>query len=43
VLFENRLPDAAGTPKLLPSAFKSELNAAGLGFAFEPFADSRAS
>jgi hypothetical protein len=43
VLFENRLPDASGTPKVLPSAFKSELNAAGLGFAFEQFADSRAS
>lgn len=43
VLFENRLPDATGTPALLPSAFKSELAAAGVGFAFEQFADSRAS
>ncbi len=43
VLYENRLPDASGDPKKLAAAVKTELNAAGTGFAFEQFGDSRAS
>jgi hypothetical protein len=45
MLYENRLADATGTPKVLPSAYKSELQTAGVGtgFGFEQFSDSRAS
>jgi hypothetical protein len=43
VLFENLLPDASGSPAVLPAAYKSELQAAGIGtgFAFEQYADTR--
>lgn len=43
VLFENLLPDATGNPKTLATAVKTELNAAGTGFSFEPWGDTRAS
>lgn len=43
IFYENMLPDATGTPKELPAAIKTELQAAGTGFAFEQAADSRAS
>jgi hypothetical protein len=42
-LYENLLPEATGTPKVLATAVKTELNANGTGFAFEQFSDSRAS
>jgi hypothetical protein len=42
-LYENQLPDADPTTGLLPSGYKTELAAAGTGFAFEQYADSRAS
>lgn len=42
VLYENRLPDATGTPKTLAAAVKTELKASGYAWAFEQFADSRA-
>lgn len=40
---ENLLPDATGTPKVLPAAYKTELNAAnvGTGFAFRQYEDNR--
>lgn len=41
ILYENLLPDATGTPKTLSAAIKTELNAAGNGFAFEQYGDSR--
>ena len=43
VLYENLLPDASGTPKTLAAAVKNELNAAGTGFGFQQYIDSRAS
>lgn len=40
-VFENLLPDATGSPKALPSAVKTELNAAGVGsFTFEQYNDN---
>ena len=42
VLYENLLPDASGTPKVLTGAVKTELNTNGTGFAFEQYGDSRA-
>lgn len=41
MIYENLLPDATGTPKQLTNAVKTELNAAGVGFAFEQYGDSR--
>ena len=41
--WENFLPDATGNPKLLPSAYKTELRAQGGQFIFDQYADSRAS
>ena len=41
ILYENLLPDATGTPKTLAAATKTELNAAGNGFSFEQYGDSR--
>jgi hypothetical protein len=41
VIFENLLPEATGTPKVLATAVKTELVAAGTGFAFQQYADSR--
>jgi hypothetical protein len=43
VLYENLLPDAAGTPKVLPAAYKSELVSAGCTFKYIAYADTRAS
>lgn len=43
VLYETLLPDAAGSPKTLPAAFKTELNAADCTFKFIPYADNTAS
>lgn len=40
-LYENLLPDADGTTGLLPSGYKTELAAAGTGFAFEMYFDDR--
>lgn len=42
VFYENLLPDATGSPKTLPSAVKTELNANGTGFAFRAYSDNRA-
>lgn len=41
VIYENLLPEATGTPKVLASAVKTELAAAGTGFAFQQYADTR--
>lgn len=42
VLFENLLPDATGgPPKTLASAIKTELAAAGTGFSWQVYGDSR--
>lgn len=41
-LYENLLPEATGTPKVLDAQVKTELNAAGTGFAFEQYQDTRA-
>jgi hypothetical protein len=43
VLYENLLPDATGTPKVLPSEYKTELASADCTFKFRQFADTRAS
>jgi hypothetical protein len=45
ILYENLLPDATGTPAVLPTAYKTELQTAGvgMGFGFEQYADSRGS
>ena len=43
VLYENMLQGVSGTPPVLPSAVKTELNNNGLGFVFEQYVDSRAS
>jgi hypothetical protein len=42
-IYENLLPDATGTPAVLPTAYKTELQTAGVGtgFAFEQYADTR--
>lgn len=40
-LFENLLPDATGDPKVLPSAYKTELRAFGGSWIFDQYADSR--
>lgn len=44
VLYENNLPDATGSPAVLPTAYKNELQAAGvgMGFGFEQYGDTRA-
>lgn len=42
VIYENLLPEATGTPKVLASAVKTELNANGTGFSFSQSADSSA-
>ena len=42
VFYENLLPDATGTPKVLLGAVKTELSASGSGYAFEQYGDSRA-
>lgn len=42
-LYENLLPDATGSPAVLPTAYKNELNAANISnFVFEQYYDSRA-
>ena len=43
VLFEALLPDSTGSPRTLPSAMKTELQAAGVstGFVFEKYEDVR--
>jgi hypothetical protein len=43
VLYENLLPDATGTPKVLPTQYKTELVNAGCTFKFHQYADTRAS
>lgn len=43
ILFENLLPDASGTPKVLPAQYKTELKNAGATFKFVQYADTRAS
>lgn len=44
-LYENLLPDATGTPAVLPTAYKTELQTAGVGtgFAFFQYGDTRGS
>lgn len=42
-LYANLLPDATGTPAVLPTAVVTELNANGYAWSFEQYADSRAS
>lgn len=39
--FENLLPDATGSPAVLPSAYKTELRAFGGPWLFDQYADSR--
>lgn len=41
VIYENLLPEATGTPKVLATAVKTELAAAGTGFSFQQYSDSR--
>lgn len=41
--YENILPDATGSPKVLPAAYKTELEASGLAYAFEQYQDTRLS
>ena len=41
VFYENLLPEATGSPAVLASAVKTELNANGSGFAFVQYADNR--
>lgn len=43
VLYANLLPDATGTPKVLPAQYVTELKNAGCTFKFGQYADSRAS
>lgn len=43
VVYETLLPDATGTPKELPAAYKTELASAGCTFKYAPYTDSRAS
>lgn len=40
-VYEALLPEAAGSPRVLASAVKTELQAAGTGFAFLTFSDVR--
>jgi hypothetical protein len=42
-LYENLLPDATGTPKVLPAQYKTELVNAGCSLKFRQYADTRAS
>lgn len=42
VIYENLLPDATGDPKVLPTDYKTELNANGTGFSFSQYSDSSA-
>ena len=42
-LFENALPDATGTPAVLPAAYKTELNDSGYAWRFRQYSDSRLS
>lgn len=42
VLFESLLPDATGSPKVLPAQYKSELVTAGCTFKFRQYTDTRA-
>lgn len=39
--YENLLPDASGSPKVLATAIKTELNANGTGVSFEQYGDNR--
>lgn len=41
VIFENLLPEASGSPKVLASAVKTELASAGMGWVFQQYADTR--
>jgi hypothetical protein len=41
VVYDNLLPDAAGSPKAVPAAYKAELAAAGCTFKYATYADSR--
>lgn len=41
-LYENRLPESTGTPKVLAAAVKTELKSNGYAWTFEQFSDSRA-
>jgi hypothetical protein len=41
VVYDTLLPDATGTPRVVPAAYKVELTAAGCGFKFIPYADNR--
>jgi hypothetical protein len=43
VLYENLLPDATGTPKVLPAQYKTELKNADGSFKFVQYQDTRAS
>ena len=43
VIHENLLPDATDTPRTLAAPIKTELNAAGTGFAWRTYNDGRAS
>lgn len=43
VLYASLLPDATGTPKVLPAQYVTELKNAGCTFKFVQFADTRAS
>lgn len=40
VIYENLLPGSEGSPKVIPSAEKSELAAAGTGFSFVQYRDN---
>lgn len=40
-LYEALLPEAAGSPRVLAAAVKTELNAAGMGFDFQKWQDVR--
>lgn len=42
VVYESLLPDAAGSPKTVAAALKTELKAADCTFKFIPYADNRA-
>lgn len=43
VLYANLLPDATGTPKVLPAQYVTELKNAGCTFKYAQYADTRAS
>lgn len=40
-VYETLLPDSSGSPRVLDPTIKSELNAAGTGFAFLAYSDAR--